>query len=288
MGDFGMGQQERDPAIEAALRTAASLTGMEVVVITRIHETSMAFDDVLGDLPGVEPGSSIPRSDSFCQFMLEGAHRATACAASDPIYSRARIGQDLGIRSYVGVPIHNAAGDVVGTLCGVDRGEVVVDDSVIGVLEELAGIVARHLPGVDAPDVVVRRTSGGWHIDGTPPAAGTATSLVEAMTLADLLSPDPSAAPRRPPRADDETDEVGQLRATVGQLEHALAARVVVEQAIGVLTERLQTSPRAAFERLRKAARCRGRRVHDLAREVVESAHDRGVPLPPELHSPKR
>ena len=67
------------------------------------------------------------------------------------------------------------------------------------------------------------------------------------------------------------------------QLEHALAARVVVEQAIGVLTERQGSSSREAFERLRKVARSRGRKVHDLAREVVASAADHAVPLPPEL-----
>ena len=67
------------------------------------------------------------------------------------------------------------------------------------------------------------------------------------------------------------------------QLEHALAARVLVEQAIGVLAERQHTTPRAAFDRLRKASRSRGRKVHDLAREVVASVTDHGVPLPPEL-----
>ncbi len=61
---------------------------------------------------------------------------------------------------------------------------------------------------------------------------------------------------------------------SVKQLEHALAARVVVEQAIGVLTERQRSSPRQAFERLRKVARSRGRKVHDLSREIVMSATD--------------
>ena len=80
-----------------------------------------------------------------------------------------------------------------------------------------------------------------------------------------------------------QAGELGQLRLSVKQLEHALAARVVVEQAIGVLTERQHGTPREAFERLRKVARSRGRRVHDLAKEVVQSASQPGVPLPPEL-----
>jgi hypothetical protein len=133
-------------------------------------------------------------------------------------------------------------------------------------------------------EIVVRRTAAGWRIDGEP--ACTDDSLLDAMTLADLLAAD-FPPPDRPQRCTDDLDENARLRLTVSQLEHALTARVVVEQAIGVLTERLRTSPRIAFERLRKAARSRGRRVHHLAREVVESASDRSVPLPPELLGPR-
>jgi AmiR/NasT family two-component response regulator len=58
----------------------------------------------------------------------------------------------------------------------------------------------------------------------------------------------------------------------------------VVEQAIGVLAERLSTSPREAFERLRRLSRSRGQKVHDLARLVVASIDDRDIAgLPPEL-----
>ena len=102
------------------------------------------------------------------------------------------------------------------------------------------------------------------------------------MVLADLLAAELTPGDR-PPKGDTPLDEVGQLRMSVKQLEHALAARVVVEQAIGVLTERQRSSPRQAFERLRKVARSRGRKVHDLSREIVMSATDPGVPLPPEL-----
>ena len=85
------------------------------------------------------------------------------------------------------------------------------------------------------------------------------------------------------PKGITSHDAVDRLRLSVAQLEHALAARVAVEQAIGVLAERQRLAPRAAFERLRRSARSRGRRVHVLAREVVASTSAPGVPLPPEL-----
>ncbi|HEX2158678.1 MAG TPA: GAF and ANTAR domain-containing protein [Actinomycetes bacterium] len=62
----------------------------------------------------------------------------------------------------------------------------------------------------------------------------------------------------------------------IGQLEHALHHRVVIEQAKGILMEREQLDPAGAFDRLRKAARARRRRVSEVAAEVVA-----GDPLPP-------
>jgi len=78
-------------------------------------------------------------------------------------------------------------------------------------------------------------------------------------------------------------EEAHRLRTTVGQLEHALTARIRVEQAIGVLAERHRIRPRQAFEQLRTAARNRGRRVIDIAADVVASATNPLLQLPEEL-----
>jgi hypothetical protein len=81
----------------------------------------------------------------------------------------------------------------------------------------------------------------------------------------------------------DESTEAERLAVTVTQLEHALASRVRVEQAIGILAERHRLRPREAFDLLRKASRARGRRVTELAHDVVESAANPLLRLPDEL-----
>jgi transcriptional regulator with GAF, ATPase, and Fis domain len=69
-----------------------------------------------------------------------------------------------------------------------------------------------------------------------------------------------------------------QARATqdatrrAAQLQHALESRVVVEQAKGVLAERLGVDPDAAFMRLRRYGRVRGLHLTDLSRQVVDGA----------------
>ena len=73
-------------------------------------------------------------------------------------------------------------------------------------------------------------------------------------------------------------EEAHRLRTTVGQLEHALTARIRVEQAIGVLAERHRIRPRQAFEQLRTAARNRGRRVIDIADRRGGQRHEPAAP----------
>jgi len=102
------------------------------------------------------------------------------------------------------------------------------------------------------------------------------------MALADLLAAGTVPGPR-PPRPADGVDEVARLRASVRQLEHALSSRVIVEQAIGVLSERWRVAPRDAFEQLRRVTRSHGLRIHDLARQVIASSTDPDVVLPSEL-----
>jgi hypothetical protein len=166
-------------------------------------------------------------------------------------------------------------------------------------------------------DVVVRKADHGWVVGGE-----NVSDLTSAMVLADLFAADQAAnddtgvleavdnngeprqpaprqrAPRqRAPRphtpgrhaagpADGkrpEADEAQRLAVTVSQLEHALASRVRVEQAIGVLAERHRIHPREAFDLLRGAARSRGRRVTEIAQDVVASAANPLLRLPEEL-----
>jgi hypothetical protein len=270
------------PAIDAVLSTAATLLGMEVVFIGGLTEESFTFERVLTtdnlnwEIPS--EGSVLERAATLCHRLLAGAAPSTSDAAADPIYREAAAQSQFGITSYVGVPVRDSSGHVVATLCGIDRDHVTVAEDALDVLRQLADVVSAHLGPLVEEGVVIRRSpEGGWAV-----GSDSTNDLTSAMVLADLLAGELQAG-ARPPRSDQPLDEVGQLRLSVKQLEHALAARVVVEQAIGVLTERQHSSPRDAFERLRKVARSRGRKVHDLAKEVVMSANDPAVPLPPEL-----
>ncbi|HXT93564.1 MAG TPA: ANTAR domain-containing protein [Trebonia sp.] len=168
-------------------------------------------------------------------------------------------------------------------------------------------------------DVVVRKAERGWVVGDQNVSDLTSAMVLADLFAADqadssdttlMEAVDENGAPRRPNRATapaprlnptgpqrlpavsgaagiaDKSVEAGEaqrLAVTVAQLEHALAARVRVEQAIGVLAERHRLRPREAFDLLRKASRSRGTRVTDLAQDVVASTANPLLRLPDEL-----
>ncbi len=139
-------------------------------------------------------------------------------------------------------------------------------------------------PTVPPTAVALTRTPAGWVVrsaDGDD-AVG---DVVEGMSLADLIAeefgllPEPDRSARRsargaaadsPAPVDEAALRIAALERTVAQLEHALAARVAIERAIGVLAERQGVSARAAFETMRRDARSSGRPVAELARTVLD------------------
>jgi len=168
-------------------------------------------------------------------------------------------------------------------------------------------------------DVVVRKAERGWVVGDENVSDLTSAMVLADLFAADqaddndttlMEAVDEHGAPRRqgrpsPPKPrendsgpqripavagaagiadkDGEADEAARLAVTVAQLEHALAARVRVEQAIGVLAERHRLRPREAFDLLRKASRARGARVTELAQDVVASTANPLLRLPDEL-----
>jgi ANTAR domain len=181
-----------------------------------------------------------------------------------------------------------------------DAGARLEQDMPPGSAATPAGSLRGWTPGAEP---VARRTATGWRVGDEE-----VSDLTSAMVLADLLAADlptetmptvDAAAPggaaarggagaaqgtRMAPG--DETVDPERLQVTVAQLEHALTARVRVEQAIGVLAERHRLRPRQAFELLRSAARARGRRVMEIATEVVDSATNPLLRIPEELAKP--
>jgi AmiR/NasT family two-component response regulator len=76
-------------------------------------------------------------------------------------------------------------------------------------------------------------------------------------------------------QAVETPDALELARIKIAQLEQALASRVIVDVAVGVLLERYALDRQDTFELLRGAARHHRRKIHDLAAEVVADRAER-------------
>jgi len=128
------------------------------------------------------------------------------------------------------------------------------------------------------------RNAGPAYSDSRTVGPGSAATRPElAQSPAGRPNVSETPGPRFVPNRQFEAGEAQRLAVTVTQLEHALASRVMVEQAIGVLAERHRLRPRDAFDLLRGAARSRGKRITDMAQDVVASTANPLLRLPEEL-----
>jgi ANTAR domain len=169
-----------------------------------------------------------------------------------------------------------------------DRGWVVGGENVSDLTSAivLADLFAADLAANDDTTVLeaVDRNDGSRRAAPRQDAVRQDAPRQEAARRRDGHRGTPGRHAARPSGSDGaEADEASRLAVTVTQLEHALASRVRVEQAIGVLAERHRLRPREAFDLLRNAARSRGQRITEMAQDVVASTANPLLRLPDEL-----
>lgn len=69
----------------------------------------------------IKPGDVFNWADTFCVQMVDGRGPMMAPRSADvPEYVSARIGQQVPIGAYIGVPLTKEDGSLFGTLCAID------------------------------------------------------------------------------------------------------------------------------------------------------------------------
>jgi hypothetical protein len=153
------------------------------------------------------------------------------------------------------------AGELLGSLGGFD-GQIYAEDGIHEVHVLLDSSTALALTNLF-------HAVGAWLTDGEHSSC-TVHFGKRAFTLIAPTNGDPA----------DATEFL--LERTI-QLQTALDTRLVIEQAKGILAERLGVDVEEAFDILRAAARSNSVKIHALASDVVRSRQ-----VPPELDGGRR
>jgi len=112
------------------------------------------------------------------------------------------------------------------------------------------------------PLVLGDRRVGSLDIYSERPRAWTDDQIDAALALADIAAAYVLNA-----------SELARHQRTAEQLQIALDSRIVIEQAKGMLAQRLGISPNDAFQRIRSSARRRSVTVAEVSRKVVTGDH---------------
>jgi diguanylate cyclase len=133
------------------LELLGRVTGLQSTYLTTI-DWEAGFQRILyarnaGALD-IPEGLEVAWSDTLCRRALEnGPLYTTEVPSAFPDSDAARA---LGLRTYMTVPVIGPAGEVFGTVCGVDARRIEVDADGRAVMETRAEMVSLHLIGIVA------------------------------------------------------------------------------------------------------------------------------------------
>jgi len=90
-------------------------------MITRTTEEDWIVLHAVDNGYNVRTGDCFKWADSFCSRMVKGEGPRIAPRSEEvSVYKSAAIGQQVPIKSYIGMPLYNAGGEIFGTLCAID------------------------------------------------------------------------------------------------------------------------------------------------------------------------
>ncbi|GGY73885.1 GAF domain-containing protein [Pseudoduganella plicata] len=125
------------------VRLAAAVTGSPIALISLLTAQRQWFKARVG-----LDARETPREWAFCShaILAEGAFVVEDAAADERFRSNPLVLADPHIRFYAGVPLRDAAGNALGTLCVIDREPRKLRAAELQSLLDLAAIAMEELP----------------------------------------------------------------------------------------------------------------------------------------------
>lgn len=135
-----------EEAFDRVVRLAARLLGAPVALASLIEPHRQFFKAAHGLGEPLASARETPLSHSFCQHVVvRGAPLVVEDAAEHPLVRESPARRDFGTVAYLGVPIRDPGGEVLGALCVIDRKPRPWSPEDEGVLRELAAVLTDEI-----------------------------------------------------------------------------------------------------------------------------------------------
>ena len=127
-------------------RIAVSLLKLEVSLISLVDDHRQFFKSQVGLPPPYDTSRQTPLTHSFCQFVVrEGAPLVVEDARTDERLCHNLAIRDLGVISYLGMPITSQEGFLLGSLCAINSHPRIWSEEEQRVLADLADAVSAEV-----------------------------------------------------------------------------------------------------------------------------------------------
>lgn len=141
-------------SVEALLDIARRRFGMDVSWVSSFRDGDQVLEHLVGDIDahGIVPGARSASDGSFCVRVLDGRiPNIVHDARADPVTASLSVIDELGIGSYIGVPLSDVQGTPIGMLCCISADPANhLDDSDVRGMELFAELLG-HVLASEAP-----------------------------------------------------------------------------------------------------------------------------------------
>ena len=142
----GQGFSGPEEAIDAALNVMRDLLGVSTALVTRSDGDEWVATHVADAEFGYEPGATLSLPETLCSRIVGSTTPLVLNdVPADPDSVAFPIPLSAGVRTFIGVPLLQADGTLIGTLCALDRDLGGFGEREVAVLRVLARLVASEL-----------------------------------------------------------------------------------------------------------------------------------------------
>lgn len=138
--------EDVEDLVRPFLRIIESLTGLESTYLTSVDRErgvqTILFSHNTARLD-IPEGLQVQWNDTLCQRSIEEGRGYTDDVSG--CWGDSGAARELGIETYMGVPIRIGNGDLYGTLCGASRSKVPIAPDARKMLDLFAHIIARQI-----------------------------------------------------------------------------------------------------------------------------------------------